>query len=228
MSPNNIIIPHGGYKYLITYKKSVIIFEGTVVYCRRFLRLSDRTIDQMVQAARSCKQNIAEGSSDSVVSKKTELTLTGFARGSLAELLEDYRDQLCSHGQVEWEVNSEPMVKIRTFCKKHDEWSDYRELFEMRDLIPLCNLQICLIQQTCYLLDRQLNTLAKDLEVKGGLHERISAVRHDYRAADWEKKIFDYFQAAQTIQDLNRREQQVLREVARCKKNALQKLSRKK
>ena len=98
-----IVLPHGGYKKLIVYRKSDIIYEGTVVYCRRFLPPhGDRTVDQMVQAARSCKQNIAEGSSASGTSKETELKLTNVARATLDELMEDYLDQLKTRGFAEW------------------------------------------------------------------------------------------------------------------------------
>ena len=103
-----IVLPHGGYKKLIVYRKSDVIYEGTVLFCRRFLPAhGDRTVDQMVQAARSCKQNIAEGSSASGTSKETELKLTNVARATLDELMEDYLDYLKSHGCVEWQRNDE-------------------------------------------------------------------------------------------------------------------------
>lgn len=90
-----IVLPHGGYKKLIVYRKSDIVYEGTVRFCRRFLPAhGDRTVDQMVQAARSCKQNIAEGSSASGTSKETEIKLTNVARATLDELMEDYLDYL--------------------------------------------------------------------------------------------------------------------------------------
>jgi len=85
-----IVLPHGGYKKLIVYRKSDVVYEGTVVFCRRFLPTrGDRTVDQMTQAARSCKQNIAEGSSASGTSKETELKLTNVARATLDELMEE-------------------------------------------------------------------------------------------------------------------------------------------
>lgn len=98
-----IVLPHGGYKKLIVYRKSDIVYEGTVRFCRRFLPAhGDRTVDQMVQAARSCKQNIAEGSSASGTSKETEIKLTNVARATLDELMEDYLDYLKSHGLAVW------------------------------------------------------------------------------------------------------------------------------
>ena len=89
-----IILTHGGYQRLKSYRKSVIIFDGTCCFTRRFVRDGDRTCDQMIQAARSGKQNIVEGSMASAVSKETEIKLTGVARASLEELLEDFRDYL--------------------------------------------------------------------------------------------------------------------------------------
>jgi four helix bundle protein len=98
-----IVLTHGGYRNLIVYRKSEVIYQGTVVFCRRFLpQYGDRTVDQMIQAARSCKQNIAEGSAASGTSKETEIKLTNVARATLDELFEDYLDYLKSHGADEW------------------------------------------------------------------------------------------------------------------------------
>ena len=94
----DIILKSGGYKKLKVFAKSEVIYEGTVVFCRRFLPAhGDRTVDQMTQAARSCKQNLAEGSASSGTSKETEIKLTGVAKATLDELLEDYLDYLKSH-----------------------------------------------------------------------------------------------------------------------------------
>ena len=89
---NGFIPPHGGYENLLSFKKAKIVFDGTVVFCKRFLEKRDRTVDQMVQAARSGKQNIVEGSLASGTSKETEIKLVNVARASLGELLEDYHD----------------------------------------------------------------------------------------------------------------------------------------
>ena len=106
-----IVLQHGGYRNLIVYKKSDVIYQGTVTFCRRFLpRYGDRTVDQMTQAARSCKQNIAEGSAASGTSKETEIKLTNVARATLDELLEDYLDYLKSHGSEEWGASVEELA----------------------------------------------------------------------------------------------------------------------
>ncbi len=110
------IPPHGGYQNLLSYQKAKIVYDGTVRFCQRFLRRSDRTFDQMVQAARSGKQNILEGSQASGTSKETELKLTNVARSSLEELLEDYRDFLRLRGLKEWTKEShytERMTRAR-------------------------------------------------------------------------------------------------------------------
>ena len=99
---DGFIPPHGGYARLLSYRKAEIIFDATVYFCDRFFAPRDRTRDQMIQAARSGKQNIAEGSQASGTSKEIELKLTGVARASLQELLEDYRDFLRLRGLQEW------------------------------------------------------------------------------------------------------------------------------
>src|SRR6185295_5085276 len=105
--------PHGGYENLLSFKKARIIYDATVWFCGRYLQRSDRTNDQMIQAARSGKQNILEGSQASATSKKTEIKLTSVARASLEELLEDYRDFLRVRGERLWEKNSREAVFVR-------------------------------------------------------------------------------------------------------------------
>lgn len=104
--PAGFIPPHGGYKKLLSYRKAEIVYDATVHFCDRFIGKGDRTRDQMIQAARSCKQNIIEGSMASGTSKETEIKLTNVARASLEELLEDYRDFLRVRGLRLWEKES--------------------------------------------------------------------------------------------------------------------------
>jgi four helix bundle protein len=108
------IPPHGGYKELLSYRKAKIIFDGTKLFCRRFLDRRDRTVDQMVQAARSGKQNILEGSKASGTSKETELKLMGVARASLEELLEDYDDFLRTHKLRLWDNEDRGSFRQKT------------------------------------------------------------------------------------------------------------------
>jgi four helix bundle protein len=113
MSSKGFIPPHGGYQDLLSYQRSVVVYDATVAFCRDFFRKYDRTIDQMVQAARSGKQNIIEGSMASGTSKETELKLTNVARASLEELLEDYRDFLRTKQAKEWDKNSKEALFVR-------------------------------------------------------------------------------------------------------------------
>lgn len=109
-----IVLPHGGYKNLIVYQKSDLVYEGTLLFCQRFLpQFGDRTIDQMTQAARSCKQNIAEGSAASGTSKETEIKLTNVARATLDELIEDYLDWLKSHEAEIWPSTDSRQIAAR-------------------------------------------------------------------------------------------------------------------
>ena len=107
-----IILPHGGYRQLKSYRKSLIVFDGTCCFVRRFIPVGDRTGDQMIQAARSGKQNIVEGSMASAVSKETEIKLTGVARASMEELLEDFRDHLRIHRLPQWDKDSKPVLAL--------------------------------------------------------------------------------------------------------------------
>ena len=117
------IPPHGGYKELLSYKKAQIVYDATVRFCERYIRKNDRTYDQMVQAARSGKQNIVEGSQASGTSKKMEIKLTSVARASLEELLEDYRDFLRTRGLEEWPLDHPYTKRLRELNQQPD--ADY-------------------------------------------------------------------------------------------------------
>src|SRR5437867_7418040 len=107
------IPPHGGYENLLSFRKARIIYDATVWFCGRYLVRSDRTYDQMIQAARSGKQNILEGSQASGTSKEAEIKLMNVARASLEELLEDYRDYLRNGGHALWDKNSKEALFVR-------------------------------------------------------------------------------------------------------------------
>jgi len=201
-----IVLPHGGYKNLVAYKKSDVIYEGTVAYCRRFLPTrGDRTVDQMVQAARSCKQNIAEGSASSGTSKETELRLTNVARASLDELMEDYEDRLKSAGHVEWPADDTRKIAMREFCKAHAEWVEFQPIFENRSAETLANLQLCLIHQTRLLLDRLIIRQEEDFKLHGGVRERMFAARKTARATAWNTSVYEYLSQASSADELAQR-----------------------
>lgn len=179
---DSIILKHGGYQNLKSYKKSLIVFDGTCCFVRRFIKNSDRTFDQMVQAARSCKQNIVEGSMASAVSKETEIKLTGVARASLEELLEDYRDYLRIRNLRQWEKDSIEVNAVRRISRMENEsYESYRSYLETRNDEICCNIMICLVHQCNYLLDKQLNFLAEEFAKIGGLRERMTKARLDER-----------------------------------------------
>lgn len=172
------IPPHGGYEDLLSFKKARIVYDATVRFCDRFVDRRSRTHDQMVQAARSGKQNILEGSRASGTSKETELKLTNVARASLEELLEDYRDYLRTVGQPIWEKDSKEALYVRKLGKAPDSsWDTYREILETRPGYVVANIIISLIHQTNYLLDQQLRRLEKDFLNEGGLRERMTRAR---------------------------------------------------
>jgi four helix bundle suffix protein len=177
-----IIPPHGTYKNLLCYRKAEIVYDLTVVFCHRFLSKRDRTIDQMVQAARSGKQNICEASQISAVSKEGELKLFGVARASLEELLNDYFDYLRTHNALVWDKHGPEAMYVRSLgANPRGSYADFRKIGETRDGPTLANVAIGLIRQANFLLDRLLRRLERDFAEQGGLRERMAAVRQEYR-----------------------------------------------
>jgi four helix bundle suffix protein len=180
---DGFIPPHGGYEDLLSFQKARIIFDGTVVFCRRFLRTGDRTIDQMVQGARSGKQNILEGSQASGTSKETELKLTNVARASLEELLEDYQDFLRGRGAPLWDKDSREALFVRRLgAKKNTSYESYRTYIETRPPEVVANILICLIHQANYLLDQLIRQLEQAFLAEGGLRERMTRARLQQRS----------------------------------------------
>ena len=137
----------------------------------------------MVQAARSGKQNIIEGSKASVTSTASEIKLTSVARASLEELLEDYRDYLRDHNHPIWDKDSKQAKYVRfTLARQPDEsYETYRPFVETRPPETIANIAICLIHQANYLLDQQLRRLEKDFVEKGGIRERMTRARLEHR-----------------------------------------------
>lgn len=172
------IPPHGGYENLLSFQKARIVYDATVWFCGEYLRRGDRTNDQMVQAARSGKQNILEGSQASGTSKKTEVKLTNVARASLEELLEDYRDYLRVRGLRLWEKNSREAMFVRRLGRASNvTYETYRTYIETRPPEVAANIIICLIHQTNYLLDQQIRQLERAFVTEGGLSERMTQAR---------------------------------------------------
>lgn len=173
-----IILPHGNYQQLLSYQKAEVIYDLTYRFCEKHLNRRDRTVDQMVQAARSGKQNIVEGSKASGTSKEMEIKLTNVARASLEELLEDYRDYLRVRDLKTWEKDSKEARYVRTLGNQpHTTYEAYREFVDTRSAEVVANIAICLIHQANYLLDQQIRRLEKDFLKDGGLRERMTKAR---------------------------------------------------
>ncbi len=183
MKNNPGFIPaHGNYRKLLSYQKAEIIYDFTYRFCHRFLGKLDRTNDQMIQAARSGKQNIVEGSKASGTSKETEIKLFGVARASLEELLSDYCDFLRVRALSIWEKESRQARFVRRpGTKTNLTYKDYAEFCETRPAEVVANIAICLIHQTNFLLDRQIRRLERDFIKEGGLRERMTRVRLQQR-----------------------------------------------
>lgn len=183
LQEEGFIPPHGGYEQLHSFQKARIIFDATVRFCERFVNKYSRTTDQMIQAARSGKQNILEGSQASGTSKETEIKLTNTARASLEELLEDYLDYLRNSGHQLWEKNSKEALYVRRLgATEGVSYEDFRPFIDSRPGHIVANIVICLIHQTNYLLDQQRRRLERDFIREGGLRERMSRVRLAARA----------------------------------------------
>lgn len=179
---DTFIPPHGGYQDLLSFQKARIVYDATVYFCDRYIDRRSRTHDQMVQAARSGKQNILEGSQASGTSRETEIKLTNVARSSLEELLEDYRDYLRVRSHELWDKNSKQALYVRKLGNSKDvSYETYRPYLETRPPEIAANIIICLIHQTNYLLDQLLRRLEKDFLENGGLKENMFRARLAYR-----------------------------------------------
>jgi four helix bundle suffix protein len=179
------IPPHGHYERLYSYQKAEIVYDATVYFCKQFLHKRDRTYDQMVQAARSGKQNIVEGSQVSGTSKEMEFKLTNVARASLEELLTDYRDFLRSHKLSEWPRDHRFTHRLRELNRKPGaNYETFRPGIEHADPEISANVIIGLIKLTNYLLDQQLRALEQAFLENGGLREAMYQARVKYRRRD--------------------------------------------
>ena len=153
----------------------------TYYFCHRYLQRNDRTIDQMVQAARSGTHNIIEGCAASATSAKSEMTLVNVAKSSLKELLEDYLDYLRTRGHRQWEENSPEWTAMRELGRTHNDAAFFMKLCETRPPETIANMAIILLHQADYLLFRQLERLEKDFLEHGGFSERMSDKRRKKR-----------------------------------------------
>jgi four helix bundle suffix protein len=181
----SLIGPHGGYRKLKSYQTAEIIYDATVAFCDSFITKRSRTHDQMVQAARSGVQNIAEGSMASATSKKTELKLTGVARASLEELLLDFQAFLRQKGLRVWAKDSPEALAVRKkYSLDESDKSDRSDPYSLKTASPeiAANTLICLINQASYLLGRQLQKLEQQFLEEGGFTERLYQARQQAKS----------------------------------------------
>jgi four helix bundle suffix protein len=185
--------PSGGYRQLASFQTTTLIYDATYWFCEKFLDPRSRTVDQMVQAARSGRQNIAEASRAAASSSQTELRLTNVARASLEELLLDYEDYLRHRRLALWSPDSEEARAVRGVAAQlrrnptnppdrsdlndHDRWALYAPWLEHADPAVRANATICLIHQANYLLDQQITALEQAFVSEGGYSEQLAAAR---------------------------------------------------
>lgn len=175
-----MLIPsHGGYRELKSFQAATLIYDLTVAFCRTFVR-DGRLRDQMVHAARSGRQNIAEGCQASGTSKKTEMKLVNVARASLEELLLDYEDFLRQRGFVPWSKDAPEARAVRALAYRSDRTHETYRAYSA-EAQSAANTAICLIYQANFLLDRQLKALELQFLQQGGFTERMYQVRQEVR-----------------------------------------------
>jgi four helix bundle suffix protein len=181
-SSQSIIPPRGDYQTLHSFHKAEVIYDLTFRFAHKYLSPRDRTVDQMIQAARSGKKNLLEGSKAAVTSKENEIKLTNVGRASLEELLDDYRDYLRVREHCEWDKNSKEALYVRRVGRKVPQTYElYRKFVETRPPQVIANIAICLIHQANYLIDQQLRRMEKDFLEHGGLRERMTKARLTFR-----------------------------------------------
>ena len=172
------------WKDLYFYRKSDTLYQLTVAFCHRYLPpYGDRTVDQMVQAARSGKQNIVEGSEDGKTSSEMEITLLNSARGSLQELRSDYQDYLNTRHLTTWSATNERQQRLREFCHTHNDFADYKPLLAKMNDEEMANMALTLCHQTDKMMCAYLERLEAKFVTEGGIKERMHKARTGYREA---------------------------------------------
>ena len=171
----------GGYRKLVVYQITELIYDITYYFTGRFLDKRDRTVDQMIQAARSGKQNIAEGSAASTTSAETEIKLTNVAKASLEELLIDYEDYMRVNNLVQWKENHPRYSNVRRFCRYRALNVDTAGMLPRMNDEEIANMAVTLINQATYMLRRLIESQQKKFLENGGVREQMTRARLDYR-----------------------------------------------
>jgi len=179
--PETFLPKKGNYRNLIVFQKAQCIYDITYYFAHTYFAKGDRTINQMVQAARSGRQNIAEGAAAGATSAETEIKLVNVARASLQELLLDYEDYLRVRNLTQWDVNSDKSIRTRSICAKHNDSAFYAEAIKLRSAETTANIAITLIHQTDVFLRKLLERLQQDFLRNGGIKEQMYYARTNYR-----------------------------------------------
>lgn len=182
-----IIQRKGNYRDLICYRKAETIYDITYLFANKFLKSSDRTIDQMIQAARSGKQNIVEGYAASTTSIESELRLLNVAKSSLKELLADYEDYLRTRELRVWDKESIEFTTAQELGKKYNDADYWMDIVKTRNDETIANIAIMLLHQADFLLYKFMDGISKRFEKDGGFREKLSRIRHNALR----KKIFN-------------------------------------
>lgn len=181
MSTSDFAKPKSSYRNLYVFQKAEAIYDLTYFFMQGRIPKTDRTYDQMLQAARSGKQNIVEGRADSASSAEMEIKLFGVARGSLHELLNDYEDYMRTRGVKFWKNNNPRYIRLVNFCRTHNATSDYSPLTPRMDDEAFCNLMLTLIHQTIAMLNKMIEKVKDDFLRNGGIKEQMYNARIKYR-----------------------------------------------
>lgn len=181
MSPGAFLRNKGGYRKLVVYRITEIIYDITYYFTKRFLDKRDRTVDQMIQAARLGKQNIAEGSMASTTSAETEIKLTNVAKASLEELRLDYEDYLRVRCLELWDDKHPRYNDLRTYCRSENFMNTYGTILPKLNDEEICNMSITLINQATYLLRHLVEHQQQEFLKNGGVREQMSRARIEYR-----------------------------------------------
>ena len=202
-APKTFLPQHGHYRHLRVYQVAEIIYDITFYFTQHYLQKGDRTIDQMVQAARSGKQNIAEGNQASATSSETEIKLTNVAKASLEELLDDYEDYLRVRQLPQWGNLHPRYEKMRQYARSQQIGKDYAQVVRKMNDEEIANLCITLIHQAMYMLHKLLITMQERFVTEGGIKERMYQARVTYRNSQSNQSYQNYQNCQNNLKILN-------------------------
>ena len=207
---HEILRRSANWKNLYFYQKTETLYRLTFVFCERFMnKYSDRTVDQMVQAARSGKQNIVEGSEDGKTSTEMEIKLLNVARSSIGELKEDYKDFISSRNITFWNETHPRFANMQEFTKKNNSPEQYEDFLYTWNMEEMANIGLTLCYQVDSMMFSYLQKLEKEFVTQGGIKERMYAARTGYRQEQddkmkaLEKKVAEQETTINTLKEAN-------------------------